>query len=194
MIKLFKHALKGLAPNIQTWDPPTMRNFNGKMIEGRPTKGYGESSFNYAGKIYNPQPWTEEIKVLKHKTEELLQQEFNMHINFTFCLCGLYADGKAHIPHHSDTVPTQQDIVLGVSYGASRILEWNQYNLSIKKKTNTSKTHLDSVYLRSKTKRYLLEDGDVFVFDGQSQMTSTHSIPTIEGIGERISLTFRSGI
>tara|TARA_R110002020_G_scaffold153432_5_gene332849 strand:+ start:262 stop:843 length:582 start_codon:yes stop_codon:yes gene_type:complete len=193
-MKLWKGIAKGLQPQIEEWDSPTLREFEGKMVQGRPTKGYGESNFNYAGRLYNPEPWTEEASTLKSFLENMILEEYNRKINFTFCLCGLYKDGEVSIPHHSDTVPTQQDIVLGVSYGAPRLLEWRQYNLSIKKKTNTSKTHLDSVYLRSKTKRYLLEDGDVYVFNGRSQMKSTHSIPTLEGVGQRISLTFRSGI
>ena len=39
-----------------------------------------------------------------------------------------------------------------------------------------------------------MEDGDVFIFDGLSQMSSTHAVLSMEGCGERTNLTFRSGI
>jgi len=39
-----------------------------------------------------------------------------------------------------------------------------------------------------------MRDGDVFIFDGASQMTATHSVPQIRGVGERINLTFRTGL
>ena len=47
----------------------------------------------------------------------------------------------------------------------------------------------------TRTKQYILEDGDVLIFDGKSQMTSTHAIlDTVPPIGDRINLTFRTGI
>ena len=42
--------------------------------------------------------------------------------------------------------------------------------------------------------KYLMEDGDVFIFDGKSQMRSTHAVLDMKGCGERINLTFRSGV
>jgi len=41
---------------------------------------------------------------------------------------------------------------------------------------------------------YLLEDGDVLIFDGKNQMYSTHCVPDLQNAGERINLTFRSGL
>ena len=43
-------------------------------------------------------------------------------------------------------------------------------------------------------KHYILEDGDVLIFDGHNQMKSTHAVPDLETAGERINLTFRSGL
>lgn len=57
----------------------------------------------------------------------------NRPIEFTFCLCGLYETGDDSIPHHSDTVPTLDDVVLGISFGGTRVLEWNNYSKEIKK-------------------------------------------------------------
>ena len=62
----------------------------------------------------------------------------------------------------------------------------------IKKETNTSKTNIYTT--DTKETNYLMEDGDLFIFDGHSQMFATHSVPDVEGGGERVNLTFRTGI
>ena len=200
MIKVIKGVLKGGPPNIKRWDKPRVRYFKGKKIEGRPTKGYGTSPFDYAGKLYEPVQWTTSIKIIKMATELLVYKELNKVVKFSFCLCGLYKTGKVFIPHHSDTVPTLDDYVVGVSFGAPRILEWNQYPYQIKRESNTSEINIQNYYHDSfgdkylETTRYLIEDGDVYIFDGHSQMNSTHAIPTIENVGERTNLTFRTGL
>jgi len=193
MIEVIEGVLKGYEPDIKSWDKPTIRQYNGKKIEGRPTKGYGRSSFEYAGKVYKPEPWTISMDILKMATELLVYRKLNRVIKFSFCLCGLYETGKIGIPHHSDTVPTLDDLVVGVSFGAPRILEWIDYGYNIKEETNTSKTNISGT-ANAVTRRYLLKDGDVYIFDGHSQMTSTHSIPTIENVDKRINLTFRTGL
>tara|TARA_R100001530_G_scaffold85639_1_gene59685 strand:- start:487 stop:1074 length:588 start_codon:yes stop_codon:yes gene_type:complete len=194
IIKFIKGGLKGYDPEIQKWDKPKVRYFNGEKIEGRPTKGYGISPFEYAGKFYKPVRWTIPMKSIKRATELLIYKEFNQTVDFSFCLCGLYKTGEVFIPHHSDTVPTLDDYVVGVSFGAPRILEWNQYHYQIKRESNTSEINIlhEDKYLE--TKRYLIEDGDIYIFDGHSQMNSTHAIPTLENVGKRINLTFRTGI
>jgi len=195
MMMYAKGVFKGEDPKIETWDRPSIREFNGKMVEGRPTKGYGTAEFDYAGKLYKPEPWTKDMESIKEKAEAWAAEIVDHKIKFTFCLCGLYETGDVTIPHHSDTVPKLRDYVLGISFGAPRILEWTDYTGGlIKKKTNTSKVHLDGYFLKSKTRNFLLEDGDVYLFDGHSQMKSTHSIPALEGTGRRINLTFRSGL
>jgi alkylated DNA repair dioxygenase AlkB len=195
MMMYAKGVFKGQSPTITDWDIPNVRKFNGEIVEGRPTKGYGTAEFNYAGKLYKPEPWTKEIEDIKESAEAWAAKIIGRKIKFTFCLCGLYETGDIAIPHHSDTVPKLRDYVLGISFGAPRILEWTNYTGGlIKKKTNSSKIHLDGYFLKSKTRRILLEDGDAYMFDGHSQMKSTHSIPALEGTRKRISLTFRSGL
>ena len=197
-MKVFaKKVFKGDNPNIVAWDEPTVRRFGGKKVYGRPTKGYGTSEFNYAGKLYKPEPWTIQMKYIKTKAEDWASEIMNRPIEFTFCLCGLYETGDDSIPHHSDTVPTLDDVVLGISFGGTRVLEWNNYLKEIKKDTNTSQ--LDTVFEQGnvyipETDRFLLEEGDVYMFDGHSQMKSTHSIPPLIGCQRRTSLTFRSGV
>ena len=63
----------------------------------------------------------------------------------------------------------------------------------IKEKVDTSE--IDTKYIPKKSlTHYLMEDGDVFIFDGKSQMRSTHAVLDMKGCGERINLTFRSGV
>ena len=166
-----------------------------KPFNGRPTKGFGVSKFTYAGKQYNPEPWTLSMKQIKNKAERWASQIMERPIEFTFCLCGLYETGDSWVPHHSDTVPTLDDVVLGISFGGTRVLEWDEYPITIKTDTNTSEVHKSLLEKEDQeTTRFLLEEGDVYMFDGHSQMTSTHSIPSLIGCKSRISLTFRSGL
>ena len=199
MIKFVKGGLAGHDPNIKVWDSPTIRYFNGKKIEGRPTKGYGSAPFEYAGKRYEPTPWTNSMSVIKTATELLIYKQLDRVVQFNFCLCGLYKNGKVSIPHHSDTVPTTEDLVVSVSFGAPRIFQWHEYPYRIKKETNTSTLNIsiDDIPYDPQTpvvKNYIMEEGDVFIFDGQSQMNSTHSVPSVENEDERINLSFRTGI
>jgi len=194
MMKIFKNIMEEKEPAFSYWDKPTVRLFEGVKVKGRPTRGFGESKFEYAGKVYTPEPWTEKMMKIKLFAEDIMITKFNKKVEFTFCLCGLYETGEVSIPHHSDTVPTLNDYVLGVSFGAPRLLEWIKYDYQIKKRINTSEINLlyGDKYLTKE--QHLLEDGDVFVFDGYSQMNTTHAIPPIRKIGKRISLTFRTGL
>ena len=98
------------------------------------------------------------------------------------------------IPHHSDTVPTQRDLVVSVSFGSPRVFEWVTYEKNIKKVSNTSTINTAMLNVKS-IKQFMLEDGDVLIFDGKSQMNTTHAIlDTVPPIGDRINLTFRTGI
>ena len=47
---------------------------------------------------------------------------------------------------------------------------------------------------KKKLTNYLIEDGDTFIFDGHSQMNATHSVLDVVGGGQRVNLTFRTGI
>ena len=191
-MKVIKKALVDYQPVITEWDEPVIREFDGKKIIGRPTKAYGTKSFEYAGRLYEPEPWSISMSVLKMATQLLIYKELNKIVRFNFCLCGLYKTGETGIPHHSDTVPTENDLVVGVSFGAARSMEWNQYDTYIKDHTNTSEIDKKMDWALQKT--YLLNDGDVYIFDGESQMNSTHAIPPMENVGERINLTFRTGL
>lgn len=193
MVKHFPEICSLLDPNITEWDDPTERYFNGKIVKGRPTRGFGEAEFNYAGRVYKPEPWSKEILDIKQAAENIAYLSLHKQIEFNFCLCGYYSERGEGIPHHSDTVPTEDDVVVSISFGDTRVFEWIEYSKKIKSSTNTSE--IDVRYKDKKdTRLYLLKHGDVLIFDGKSQLTSTHAIPDVIGGKERINITFRSGI
>ncbi len=72
MILYIKKYFKEADPSIIEWDEPKEREFKGTMVKGRPTKGFGSSSFNYAGKLYKPTPWTNIMYHLKQEAERLV--------------------------------------------------------------------------------------------------------------------------
>ena len=188
MIKFIKGHFKNSDPNIKDWDEPTIREFNGKKVVGRPTKGYGSSTFTYAGKTYEPTPWTTPMYKIRLGVEALINKEC------TFCLCGYYGEDGKGLPHHSDTVPTLDDLVVSISFGGPRVFQWREYHYDIKEKTDTSEVKFDCYYSTPPATNYILEHGDVIIFDGHSQMRSTHAVLPMEHATERINLTFRTGI
>tara|TARA_R110000744_G_scaffold210410_1_gene329512 strand:+ start:96 stop:680 length:585 start_codon:yes stop_codon:yes gene_type:complete len=194
MKRFIKGAFHDHYPDIPHWDAPVDRKFNGKKISGRPTKAYGSTDFEYAGKVYKPEPWSYSIEPIKWAAETLVFEELGRAVDFNFCLCGMYKNGRIAIPHHSDTVPRQKDLVVSISFGAPRVFEWREYSHRIKAKSNTSKIDRTLMSKLLETTQYLMEHGDVFIFDGASQMKATHSVPSLKGTGERINLTFRTGL
>ena len=191
MYKVLKGLLKGHKFNPMEWDNPSIRiDDNGNQIVGRPSLGFGNSNeFQYAGRTLAARPWTPELSRIKRACQEALHPLTKKEL--TFCLAGYYPEAKG-IPHHSDTVPTVYDWVASCSLGGSRVFTWRQYCSIIKEHSITSKintrglTYYDTLIL--------LEDGDVIIFDGHSQKTSTHDVPELHYTAPRINLTFRTGL
>ena len=72
-------------------------------------------------------------------------------------------------------------------------LGWKEYDYPIKTESNTSLVNFDSSTLIDE-ELFLLEHGDLILFNGQSQMTSMHNVPDLVGTQPRINLTFRTGL
>ena len=195
MIDYKKGYFKDQNPVITDWDEPTIREFNGHKVLGRKTAGYG-STFAYAGKEYKGRTWADNHRIFRIKTltEKMLLEEYGTRVDFSFCLCGYYGEDGKGIPHHSDTVPTLDDYVVSISFGAPRVFTWRHYQNPVKTKTNTSEIDTVSENFIKSEDTYILEHGDVLIFDGHSQMKSTHAVPDMIGAGERINLTFRTGV
>ena len=193
MIKFIKGAFAKEYPYIPQWEEPVNRIYAGKKIKGRYTQAYGDSDFEYAGRLYKPIPWNDHIRKFKTKAEDLVLKELGRHVQFSFLLCGFYGEDGVGIPHHSDTVPTLDDLVVSISFFSPRIFQWQEYKRNIKEHTATSKINTHYIPKKRLT-NYLMENGDTFVFDGHSQMKATHAVPDVIGGGQRINLTFRTGI
>ena len=194
MIFYRKSLFASFEHKIDKWDAPRERLFDGAMVKGRPTRGFGDASFNYAGKLYEPEPWTHPMGLIKYAAENVASRYFKRDIVFNFCLCGFYGlDGKG-IPHHSDTVPTLEDVVVSISFGGPRVFVQRTYQNPIKKQPNTSEIDTTAENFIVDEKHYILEHGDVIMFDGHNQMYSTHAVSDLELAQERVNLTFRSGI
>ena len=198
---IIKGALSHLNPDLKHWDKPKVRNDEmGRKIKGRPSRGFGDRNFEYAGKMMNPEPWdTEEIMPYMKTIAECVTNNYwngGGH-EFTFCLVGEYPNGTTEVVHHSDTVPSSYDIVCSMSFGSPRLFEWTTYNDQIKDMFETSKLRYTEKQLEKmvvKKERYLLEHGDVMIFNGESQMNSTHAVPSISGVDRRLNFTFRSSM
>ena len=196
-----KGLMKNLNPSFFEWDLPKDRKVGSTLIKGRPTRGFGDKEFEYAGKLMTPEPWDNHSDVHDILVEaNHAMKRFGEFKNFSFCLVGLYKDGMDSIPFHSDTVPQEKDWVFSVSFGAPRIFEWREYQVPIKDHSNTSSLNISRDRLGKsgwyyETYTYLLEHGDVIIFDGASQMYSEHAVPKLIGVTEpRVNLTFRSGL
>jgi alkylated DNA repair dioxygenase AlkB len=222
----FKGFLPDLKPVFQEWNLPIDRVVKGQTIKGRPTRGFGDFEFEYTGKLMTPDPWDShpDMPVIKEAVENKLTDWITnsntsfakdllfrwkdkpnqlSECSFDFCLVGLYKTGLVHIPHHTDTVPSADSLVLSLSFGAPRLFIWRQYNFAIKNKLNTSEVVEDLYYNKKRcrtTKPYqmfyfYLEHGDAVLFTGKSQLFATHAVPKLNGLNEpRINLTFRSGL
>ena len=232
-LMFMKGLMKDKAPTFHEWDKPVDREVDGKLIKGRPPLGYGDFSFEYAGKYMEPRPWTDHAEMpYIRKAATTLTCEFfkrkvldtthpekprkklegfphfwgghrhatidpDVNLDFQFCLVGLYEDGTVDIPHHSDTVPSEDDLVLSISYGAPRLFVWRQYEHKIKNAPWTSKIYVGRLGkpMAHKDYYFILEDGDALLFTGESQLYSTHAVPASSGaLGRRVNLTFRTGM
>ena len=197
MADYFPGALNGFVHGIDSWDKPAVRmKVDGTAVIGRPTRGFGDGgTFSYAGKDYSPEPWSSRVLAIKTFSERFVSKAVGRDIKFTFCLAGLYPEGDDGIPHHSDTVPTESDLVFSISFGAPRIFVWRKYPIVIKDNVDTSDLNNEEVKKSSyEDTFYVTQNGDALLFDGYSQMRSTHAVLPVEGAGPRVNLTFRTGL
>ena len=201
-LHFIKGGLKQFNPRFLEWDTPKDREVDGRTVKGRPTRGFGNREFEYAGKLMTPEPWNahDEVHNILVEANRITQEYYEDFVSYNFCLVGLYRNGSEGIPFHSDTVPYPEDLVFSVSFGATRLFEWREYESDIKDHSNTSTLNISRDTLGKsgyyyETKRWLLEHGDIILFDGASQMNSEHAVPELLGQNEsRVNLTFRSGL
>ena len=197
---MFTH-LKGAFTSVSEgvvfdyWDQPVVRTRpDGTPVRGRPSRGFGDFNFNYAGKDMTPQPWEALTWMadMKKYAENITFSATGIAKPFDFCLAGFYPAEDDGIMFHSDTVPDLDSLVCSITFGAPRVFVQRTYEQNIKTESNTSDVHTDGIPFVDTF--YLLEDGDAIIFDGHSQMNSEHNVPKQFGSRDRINLTFRTGM
>jgi alkylated DNA repair dioxygenase AlkB len=142
---------------------------DGVPIIGRPTKGFGDVDFAYAGKDLVSEPWesNETVNDIRLKLESMLG------CKFAHCLAGLYEDETVSIPFHRDEIQGVGDLIVSVSLGATR-------------------DFLVRVNETQRVNKIILVHGDVVVMDYDSQQESEHCVPLGVMQGPRINLTYRT--
>jgi alkylated DNA repair dioxygenase AlkB len=116
------------------------------------------------------QPWTDTLKILKNKVEEIAG------VNFTHVLLNLYRDGNDGVSWHRDKERHwgAEPVIGSLTLGAARIFQMR----------NTA----DKKVIRS----IELAPGSLLIMKGASQRCWEHQIPkTTRRIGARLNITFR---
>ena len=138
-------------------------------MKARKTASFGVS-YDYSGIEYPQTEMHEELVPVC----DLLEKELGFRPNN--CLLNFYEDGNSSLGYHSDSSEELKEGtgVAIISLGAERTINY-------KNKTD-----------REVIVPYKLKSGTLLFMDKQVQEEWLHSIPKEEGIGARISLTFRN--
>lgn len=139
-----------------------------ERLKQRKTASYGVA-YNYSGMTYPHTQMLAELNPICKRIETIIGFMPNN------CLLNYYPDGKSTMSYHSDTAEELErgTGVCIVSLGASRFI-------SYRSKSDRNIEH-----------RYLLNGGDLLYMDNIVQKHWLHAIPKQDGVGARISLTFR---
>lgn len=144
----------------------------GKTIQTkRKVAWYAEQSFSYrySGTTKTALPWTETLKKIKSRIEEVSGESYNS------CLLNLYHSGEEGMAWHSDgeTELKKHGAIGSVSFGAERKFAF---------KHKQTKERID----------LWLEHGSLMVMKGTTQSHWLHRLPpTKKVLTPRVNLTFR---
>lgn len=157
--------------NSLDWQPDQLFMFGKKITTERKVAWVGDEncSYTYSGVKKNPQPWTEELLLIKDKIEKLVSYKFNS------CLLNLYHNGNEGMGWHSDDELELDENapIVSISLGAIR-------KFAFKHKLNKT-TH--SIFL---------ENGSALLMHPPTQKFWNHSLlKTKRPVNPRINLTFR---
>lgn len=165
--------LMGLLIREIQWEQSTI-NLYGKPVKiPRLNAWYGDSRarYQYSGTVFDPLPWSDSLKTLKHLIEEATGDEFNS------VLANMYRDGNDSVAWHSDNEPElgRNPVIASVSLGQSR-----RFLLKHRKDRDLGSIRLE------------LSSGDLLLMRGETQHHWLHSVPKVaKSVGPRINLTFR---
>lgn len=153
------------------WEQESMNIYGKKVYLPRLTAWYGDKDKNYSfsGITLNPNPWIDEILVVKTKVEQLTNSKFNS------VLLNRYRNGNDSISWHTDAEKElgESPLIASVNFGAERKFQIRHINTKEKKEI-------------------VLSNGSLIIMQGEFQHFWQHQVPkTNTSIGERINLTFR---
>jgi len=156
------------------WKQPSIFMYGRRVLTPRLTWWMGDpcALYSYSG-IYNePTPWTETVKELGVRLQDLLGHKFNS------VLLNLYRDGSDHMSWHSDNEPELggMPVIASISLGATRLFKFRRKNRDANEKSITIP----------------LTHGTLLVMQGLTQQEWEHSIPKEARVTRaRINLTYR---
>ena len=139
-----------------------------ERIKARKTASFG-FSYNYSGITYSQTQMPKTLVCLCRKIERQLGFTVNN------CLINYYLDGRSTMGYHSDSIEQLKEKtgVIIISLGSQRHISYR------------SKIDQQVKY------KYLLKHGSFLYMNQKVQNNWMHAIPKENGVGERISLTFR---
>ena len=126
--------------------------------------------YTYSGIHHDPDPWSEELLMLRNLVSEHAGATFNS------VLCNLYRDGNDGVDWHADDESEfgPMPVIGSLSLGATRRFDLRRAD------DHAEKIELD------------LHHGDLVIMRGTTQALWRHRVPkTKKAVGERINLTFR---
>lgn len=128
----------------------------------------------YSGIHNEPEPWTEELLILKHLCDDAFPSA-----NFNSVLLNYYRSGSDSIGWHADN---EKDLMPGSVIATMSIGGKRTFQLKPKKKDSSEKL-----------KSLIVENGSMLLMWGNCQSEWLHSIPKEPHFNQpRISLTFRT--
>ena len=155
------------------WQAETVTLFGKTYPQPRLIAWYGDegADYTYSGTRHVPLPWTEELRALVQRIEQLSDSRFNS------VLLNLYRDGNDSMGLHADDEPELGDepVIASLSLGEQRTLYFRHRH----------RRDLDTFNLP-------LPHGSLLVMRGATQRNWKHGIrKSRKTMGPRINLTFR---
>lgn len=154
------------------WEQQHIKLFGRSLAMPRLTAWYAEEGvvYTYSNLLNKPQPWIEELLLIKDRIEKATQSQFNS------VLLNLYRSGNDSMGWHKDDEKElgKNPIIGSVSFGAERIFKFR---------------HETSKFSGVKV---TLSNGSFLLMKGATQHHWYHSVPkTKQDVLPRINLTFR---
>jgi alkylated DNA repair dioxygenase AlkB len=154
------------------WKQKLVKMYDRHVLTPRLTAWFGDpgTDYSFSGRVLDPQPWTNELLMIKNKVESISGVLFNS------VLLNYYRDGNDSVAWHSDSeaVLGQRPVIASVSFGQVR-------NFDIRNKND----HSQKYSIRLEHGSYLLMKGDL-------QENWEHRVAkSTAPMRERVNLTFR---